>query len=463
MSLVVLLLGLVGIPAALAFVVPRPWLPAYTLGMAYFGGIVWVDSSRVHADFVDALGMAMFSLLALGAAGGLVARWSLVASRPARTSEPSRTGLPAAAGWGLLALAPAAAITAMAVSMARAWGASALALHAGVLVVAAAWWLALSQFVPRGLSGSAHWLHPAQVMRASGALAMVLAVAWSLGVAAEVTEAAESAAEGAPYCIEVPGPDGLRPARSRFDLSGFQLQAGKSSIRHAVLAVGSPRSPRWFYWSYRKEAFFPEFLGGVLRCEPVVAHARTLAWLSSAPADPVDAFWLAGGRWRIPAEWHPAMGDAPPRILVRLQGRRFEPLTDTRIDPRSWDFIRQTVTVTLCTPERLHSWHVPHEDVNYRLRTVGLEHRLVQQEVLSRGGPPRIQQLHPDAAAATTWIQCDGDWCRHAFQREGRVVDFMHPASDLPIWEDLESALWQRVKGLALEWPTAPARFCDAR
>jgi hypothetical protein len=82
-------------------------------------------------------------------------------------------------------------------------------------------------------------------------------LAWSPTLPPRVIAAAETAAEGRPYCIIVDG----RPARSAADLTGWNMRAhhegGWRLNFHALLATKAGTDFSYFNWSYRTGSFEP--------------------------------------------------------------------------------------------------------------------------------------------------------------------------------------------------------------
>jgi hypothetical protein len=398
----------------------------------------------------------MFMLVYLGFAVGILVRLVHAGVRP--TKEQAWFGmsaLPATATWAMLAVGGAGLALALVVVATGGGFGSGLVTHAAVMLLAGAWFFLFSR----------RWTDAPAIVKYAGVLTIVGAAMWSLGMAAKVVDAAELAARGAPYCIQASGPEGLRPARSKWELTGFMLRAGDRSARHANLAIGEGVSPKWLHWSYRKGAFEPDFLGGVLHCDLRAASGQALGWLDAPIAAGPDAvFWLAGGQWRIPDEYRGGGSDRPAKLHFFAQGSAFEPLARPPAgqDLRTWDVIERTVTVSLCTPEKLHVWHVTGNDVNFQLETTGHENGLERQVVKSRGAAdPRIQFLgRDDLGKPTTWIQCDGQQCRHAFNREGIVIEFMHPEREFAAWRTVQDSAWRRLHSFALVWPDGPVKSC---
>jgi hypothetical protein len=456
---VALLLVLLALPLALTLIVPRAWLPPYVLAITGGCLLLWADEARQCASCggVGAgLGMAMFMALCVGFGVAICLRLGYAALRPSKApAAAGMSALSASTTWAMLAVAGAGLATALMITATSAVFDSGLATHVAVALLAVGWFF---------LSGP--WTSAPVAVKYAGVLTIAVAFVWSLAMAPRVVEAAALAAKGEPYCIQVAGPSGLRPARGKFDLTGFMMRAGHASARHANLAVGVSRSPKWMYWSYGRGAFEPELMGGVLRCELLSAGEQTLGWVGSATAQVQGtAFWLAGGRWKIPAEFRGEGSDRPAALQFYAEGRTFEPLArpPQGAATADWDVIRRQVKVSLCAPEALHAWHVVRSDVNFQLETTGIEHGLERQVVTSRGArDPRIQFVGRDGSGdASTWIRCDGPECRHAFKREGIVVEFMHPASELAAWPAVEDAAWRRIRSFALEWPRGTAPSCS--
>jgi len=360
--------------------------------------------------------------------------------------------------YGLAALVGAVLLAAVLVKVCNALFHSGLITHGAVVVLAVGWWV-LGRKVVR-------WV---------GAVAIVLALAWSVYSAQRVAHAAQVAAGGQAYCLLSATEDGLQPASSMLDLAGFSLQAGRGAMRHAQLATGTVQAPVWSYWSYREAGFVSESLGGVLTCVPQADNAAKLPWWGKRPVSGVGAqspdsvFWLAGGQWRIPQGYAGQAGDKPASLQFYAHGKDFGPPPGplVRHGPQPWAQIAQTVTVTLCAPEKIHPWYQP-GDAQNQVRTVNTVHGLDLQEIVTAANEvPRMQFVEKDAASGTpvTWMACDGPQasCHHAFVRDGMRVEFMQAAADLPQWKNLQDALWHRIQSFATTWPDTALRQCAPR
>jgi hypothetical protein len=104
---------------------------------------------------------------------------------------------------------------------------------------------------------------------------------WSTLVPARVIAAAETAAGGRPYCIDVE----KGPARSAGDLNGWRMRAtnheGWIWHFHALLVIGDAADRRYMNWSYRTGRFEPVRerlrLDRGVKCTPKAHLARE--WL----------------------------------------------------------------------------------------------------------------------------------------------------------------------------------------
>ena len=107
-------------------------------------------------------------------------------------------------------------------------------------------------------------------------------LAWSSMLPSRVIAAAEAAAGGLPYCIDVDG----RPARNGFDLGAVSMRATNSGgwtfSFHALLVIGATADRRYMNWSYRSGGFVAVsdsarrnlHLDEQARCTPVAHFAR---------------------------------------------------------------------------------------------------------------------------------------------------------------------------------------------
>lgn len=201
-----------------------------------------------------------------------IARLAVPVFSGKREMEPGPSAFSSGASTALAAVGLACVGVWQTVVVTKAWVDDGLWIH-GALAVLAFGWVALGRLY-REERGE----HGLRIFSGVGAVTTVCALAWSLQVPAKVIAAAEEAAAGAPYCLLTSGRNGLRPARDRLDLSGFAMQDGPVSLRHATLAIGESREPVWRYWSYRRGGFVPEFFGGVLTCELQRNAAKDLGW-----------------------------------------------------------------------------------------------------------------------------------------------------------------------------------------
>lgn len=210
-------------------------------------------------------------------------------------------------------------------------------------------------------------------------------------------------------------------------------------------------------------------LWGGLACDLQAQFIGKLRWFEKTQSEHSDSrFWLGGGQWLIPPTFHGSARTYPATLSFYAQGPDFLPLKKELFveGGAKWNPFTELVDVMLCTPKKLHVWHVGF-DAWSEVETVGHEYDLVKQRV--SGGPgatPTVQLLgYGRAGTATTWVRCDegGGECRHAFAREGMVVSFMHSNTELVNWRLVQDALWSRVKSFSLVWPDVPVLACDSQ
>jgi hypothetical protein len=448
---------------ALPWVIPRRWLPACVLTVFYAAVYLVIDETRAQCagcgDVGSALGWAFFVLACVGFSFSFIARVAALILSKKGEAAPGPSAFSSGATTVLAAVGLACGAVWQTVVITRYWLDDGLWIH-GVVVVLALGWVALGR-----LYREERGKHGLRIFSSAGAVTVACALAWSLQVPPKVIAAAEEATAGEPYCLLVSGRKGLRPVRDRFDLTGFVMQDGPVSQRHGTLATGDAREPAWRYWSYRKEAFEPEFFGGVLSCEPKHNAAKDLGWVQ-ANAEPLDSrFWLARGQWHIPAIYRGGARDRPPVLTFHAHGKDFKPLPESPRKPAVMDLIQTAVSVTLCDLEMLHVWQAQ-TDVNHKVEPAGMEAGLEKQSVESRGSSRKeFQYVGRDKTGRiSTWLLCHqgGDICRHAFRREGVVVEFQHPRSQFQRWDETQDAAWKRVKSFAVAWPDAQAKNCKS-
>ncbi len=453
-----LLILFFGLPILLSVLVPRLWAAPLLATLAVVWGVLSIDVSRMHGGAADVMGMflltALMQLMLLILGLRYVFAWR---KQPLDVSGRSyrwaRVYL-----YGVAGLVGAVLLAAVLVKVCNALFQSGLITHSAVVVLAVGLWV-LSRNVVR-------WV---------GVVAIVLALAWSVYSAQRVAHAAQVAAGGQAYCLLSATEDGLQPVSSMLDLAGFAMQAGRGAMRHAQLATGTVQAPVWSYWSYREAGFVSESLGGVLTCVPQADYAAKLPWWGKRTGSGVGAqnpdsvFGLAGGQWRIPQGYAGQAGDKPASLQFYAHGKDFGPPPGllVRNGPQPWAQIAQTVTVTLCAPEKIHPWYQP-GDAQNQVRTVNTVHGLDLQEIVTAANEvPRMQYVEKHAASGTpvTWMACDGPQasCHHAFVRDGMRVEFMQAAADLPQWKNLQDALWHRIQSFATTWPDTALRQCAPR
>ncbi|UUZ75934.1 hypothetical protein LP414_31250 [Polaromonas sp. P1(28)-13] len=129
------------------------------------------------------------------------------------------------------------------------------------------------------------------------------------------------------------------------------------------------------------------------------------------------------------------------------------------------EMINAAVRVTLCDLEKLHVWQAQN-DTNYKVEIAGMEAGLEKLAVESRGSPRMEFQYvgRDDAGRISTWLLCHqgGTICRHAFRREGVVVELQHPLSQFAQWNEVPDAAWKRVKSFAVVWPDGQPNVCKS-
>ncbi|WP_411882250.1 hypothetical protein [Polaromonas sp. YR568] len=448
---------------ALPWVIPRRWLPACGLTVLYAAICLVIDETRSQCagcgGFGAALGWALFVLACGGFFFSFVARLAVLFFSKKGEVAPGPTAFSSDTTTALAALGLACVAVWQTVVITRYWFDHGLWIH-GALAVLALGWVALGR-----LYREERGKHGLRIFSGAGAVTTVCALAWSLQMPAKAIAAAEEAAGGKPYCLLTSGRKGLRPVRDRLDLSGFVMQDGPVSPRHATLAIGESREPVWRYWSYRRAAFEPEFLGGVLTCELRDNAAKDLGWVQAKVQPPESRFWLAGGQWRIPAEYRGGARDRPPAVTFHAQGKDFQPLPASTQKPAVMDLIQSRVSVTLCDLRMLHVWQAE-TDANHKVEPAGMEAGLEKQSVESRGSSRKELQYagRDETGRISTWLMCHqgGGTCRHAFRREGVVVEFQHSRNQFAQWKETQDAAWKRVKSFAVTWPDAMPQSCKS-
>jgi len=464
-----------GLPVLVSLLIPRQWIGALLVTVAFAWGVLFIDFSRIHAGAGDLMGMGLLSLATLLMLVVLVLRQMVASGRKLPNSTLAKQRWARAYVTGLLALASTLVLTAVLVQLCNTWWHTAWLTHLALVVVALLAWVLVPLAWPQTPPLLLMWhLHPANVVRWIGVVTMLLTVAWSLQSGRRVVQAAQQAAGGQAYCLMSATEEGLRPATSVLDLAGFSMQAGRGAMRHAQMATGSENLLSWRYWSYRQAAFVPEPLGGVLTCEVQTNYATKLPWFAETPLpdavvrDLGTSFWLAGGHWQIPSAFIGRASDKPASLSFYAHGKDFGPPQGVmvRSGPQSWEQIAQNVSVALCPPEKIHVWYRP-MDARHQVRTVAREHGLDKQEVVTAANQvPSIQYVEKDSnGEPLTWIACNGPnaSCHHAFLRDGMNIQFMHAANDLPDWKQMQDALWHRIQSFAMTWPEPVVRNCSTK
>lgn len=461
-------LSLFLLPILATIWMPRRWLTPWALFLALASFSLLFEESRARGSFGAVVGIGLFIWEMLAIVGILLARL-YSAPNPQETAVAAKEGSgTGAVTWALVAAGSSVALTALWV---KGWNFlldSGLATHVAVLGFAIAWFV----LTPMGWSSRpSRWtiltLHPSNVFRFVGTMAIGATLLWSLQVASKVKAQAALASHGQPHCILAPGAQGLRTVRTMFDVTGFVMQAGRGAQRHAQLALGDVAAPAWHYWSYRNGLFESDAMGGVLQCELQPQFAEKLAWFVTAQTDDgALRFWLGGGQWAIPNAFHGSAHEKPANLSFYAQGGDALPLKEGLLENgriNGEQYLNQ-VDVTLCTPKKLHVGQVE-GGPGVEVESVGIEYGLAKQKVsFGRGLNPAFQFKGYDTTGKeNTWVQCDGGapYCHHAFARGGMVVSFMHPESDLADWTHLQDGLWQRLRSFAVVWPEVPVQACD--
>lgn len=453
----------------MSLMIPHAWFLPCTL-IVVIGWIgLRIDGPGGNDGFGYVLGLGIIGLGTAGFILGIGIR-SLLVDESSDAAADNKNSVPAkVATWVILSMALAVVLTHLCVLFLNFTFDSGAITHVGVGFLALAWFLIVPIFWQIGgrtkLQLSCQ--DPACIaFRWGGVITMVLLLVWSVKNITLVTNAAESAALGQPYCISVSAAQGLRPARSYWDLSGFFMQVRGRSIRHAVLTFGKAQDPKWAYWSYRRGEFQTDFLGWPVSCHRKSGFAKALPSSHEAESTSTDTtFWLGRGQWRLPAEYQGSGSERPPVLSFYALGRHFEPFPDAlKKNTSDSDLINARIGVTLCNLETLHVWHA-RGDGNYIVKSVGTYLGLQKQSVELRGTSSKeFQYLTYDGVGkATTWLLCHqgGDVCRHAFRREGVVVEFQHSLNEFAQWKQMQDALWTRIKSFAMVWPDAQAKSCE--
>ena len=453
---------------SLPWALPRRWLPACGLTVLYGAIYLFIDATRAQCagcgDMGTAIGWALFVFVCVGFFISFLARVAVPVFSGKGGVELGPTACSSGAATVLLAAGLACMAIYLAVVMARYWLDDGFWIHCAVAAVGLCW-LGIGLFY-RGKGGRPGRSWPDwRILSAVGAVTTLCALVWSLQVPLKTIAAAEEAAAAEPYCLLTSGRQGLRPVRDRLDLSGLVMQDGPVSLRHAALAIGESRDPSWRYWSYRKGAFVPEFFGGVLTCELKRNAAKDLRWFQAKAELPDSRFWLGRGQWHIPAYYRGGAKDRPPVLTFHAKGKDFGPLPALPQKPDVIDMIEATVSITLCDLERLHVWQAQN-DTNYKVEATGSEAGLEKQSVESRGSPRKEFQYigRDNTGRISTWLLCHqgGDTCRHAFRRDGMVVEFQHSRSQFAEWKNTQDAAWERFKSFAVVWPDTESQSCKS-
>jgi len=462
-------------PLAFALLIPRLWLvPCSVLVLLAFT-VLWIDEQRMQCGSCggpfSGLGFAFLAIALAGFIVGAVVRALIAFFKPAKTFSPGEVRATNLLTWALVSATMAVLTTGLAVVLLNKMFDSGWVTHLGICLLALAWFFGAPVIWRKGNGAESVWyslLHPGGVFRWAGAIAMFFLLAWSVRTVAAAQEAAELAADGRPYCLTISTETGQRPARTFWDLSGFSMQADRGgSSRHAALVTGDVRTPAWFYWSYRRGAFVLDFLGWPVTCEPQSNFAKNLPAMQPVRAvDTAASFWLGRGQWHIPAGYRGSGGDRPPVLYFYARGRDFEPLP-LRTGKLVYDMemSNSEVRVTLCDLERLHAWQAQN-DSNHKVEPAGMEAGLEKQSVDSRGWSSRqFQFLGRDKTGrVSTWLHCyqGGNVCRHAFRRDGVVVEFQQPLAEFAQWKASQDAVWKRVQSFAVIWPDAEPERCKS-
>jgi hypothetical protein len=459
-------------PMAVALVIPRLWLvPCTLLVLLAFAGL-WIDEQRMQCASCggpfSGLGLALLVIAVAGFIIGIAIRAVIAFFKPAGIVAPWSARAASLLTWTLLSATLAVLVTGMGVLLLNKMWDSGWATHLGICLLALAWffWMPFIRRTDGSATPTHSRFHPVSVFRWTGALTMFFLLAWSVRSITVAQEAAELAAADRPYCINTSTGNGLRPARTFWDLSGFSMQADRGSLRHAALVTGDVREPQWLYWSYRLGAFEPDFMGWPVACELKSGFAKNLPAVPAVqPVDSGARFWLARGQWHIPADYWGGARDRPPVLVFHAQGKDFGPLPPSPQKPAIMTLIQTEVSVTLCDLERLHVWQAQ-TDTNHKVEPAGLEAGLEKQSVQSRGSPRQEFQYvgRDEAGRISTWLMCHqgGDICRHAFRREGVVVELQQRLSQFAQWKETQDAVWKRVKSFAVVWPDATPQSCKS-
>lgn len=460
-------------PLVISMIFPRVWLLPY--GILVLFGIAYIlfEQSRQCAgcgSAGSAIGLAIIVFAITGFILGMAIRGVIALYKPVPRQSDWSSRFASLVTWALISAAVAMAATGLSVILLNKMFDSGWGTHLGISLLALAWFFWIPAIWRKGGGTESAWyslLHPGGVVRWSGAIAMLFLLAWSVLTIPAVGDAAELAAAGRPYCLTTSTEKGLRPAQTLWDLSGFSMQADRGSLRHAALVAGDVRAPDWFYWSYRHGAFDPESLGWPVTCELQPGFAKNLP--AMPPVQAVDSgasFWLARGQWHIPAGYRGDAGGRPPVMIFHAKGEDFGPLPMRTGKPvYDIEMMHSEVRVTLCDLEMLHVWQAQN-DINHKVEPAGMEAGLEKQSVEPRRWPGKeFQYIGRDKTGRiSTWLLCHegGDICRHAFRREGMVVEFQYSRSHFAQWREMQDLAWKRFKSFAVVWPDAGSQSCKS-
>lgn len=272
-----------------------------------------------------------------------------------------------------------------------------------------------------------------------------------------VADNATETAAGAPFCIQVADSESdYRPAESLSDLSELTMRAqrenGMSMQRHALLIVGSAKSPRLFHWSYRAGRFVEEttsLYGGFgIACEPRQDFARHLPILKTGGTKEDFIQFSETEAYRIPKPYQAHWRGSGLRASLYI----IAPAPDFLPHSRNVSDLRSDGTLDA-------NWIFLEHDSQWLLRSMKAAPRantryvgeadafgLSKTRTIFTGSNAREYvgyEFKTDAGntADPTYITC-GQWsCQHRFLNKGRHFSFRHSPESVGEWKLMQERI----------------------
>lgn len=262
-----------------------------------------------------------------------------------------------------------------------------------------------------------------------------------LGQGKRVEQQAEKAANGLPYCLQVPAKySEYRRAQSLIDLTPFVMR-GAGPIHHSILVTGQLGKAKSWHWSYWRQ----RFVKGTYAEQPIYCTPTKTLYAENedlnTPSETHLRFFMGGKHFSIPRAYkaEPRWAARHGLFLLAIAPNFVAVSSASKIDSSIDNFVSVTFDV------RSGKLVSDIFGTGYSVQELGTVNGL-RRQVIGQGYARREFQYSAESVdkKITTVIRCAGGQgmdCRHVFERNGNTYEFHHSSHDLHNWELLQQNL----------------------